>query len=64
MDYVMFLQYYMNNLITDFSTFDADDFYHKFFQANDISSRSGIKKKGSRGTDYTISSVDSGKYLI
>jgi len=42
------------------TTLDTDDFYHKLFQLNEISYRSEIKKKGSRGTEFSISSVDSG----
>jgi len=41
------------------TTLDTDDFYHKLFHLNEISYRSEIKKKGSRGTDFSISSVDS-----
>jgi len=41
------------------TTLDTDDFYHKLFQLNEISYRSEIKKKGSRGTEFSISSVDS-----
>jgi len=41
------------------TTLDTDDFYHKLFHLNEISYRSEIKKKGSRGTEFSISSVDS-----